>query len=1138
MTVIPILGGNDDALNNAATEYNGLQGGTTWYITESYKRQTISVAGTINNLYIKLSAVPGGSGSFRFSLFVNGVENINTRVDIGSAATTGFVIYDVAIAAGDEISLCCAPISSPTATTSTAKWYAEFTPTTANETPFMGGSNAGATPSTGTQYNYVAYGDIVFSATENNRKLVIPSGGTIKNLYVKLRTAPGGVGKGYTVTLVQNGTPTTLVATLSNVTSGNDTTHTVTVLAGDLLDVSFAVIGAPATGPATWGMTFVPTTSGTFAVMTACSTDTPTNTEISNFTGYSVYDGSANHGALVPDITLSAIYVDMATAPGSGQSRTSTVRDDNVSTSCVVTISDTAIVGNTTGLSVSVVTGSILNIRHTTSASPTSTTLVKVGVLASKTSSATTTTSTTSTTSTSTSTTSLASTTTHTSSTSTTSTSTSSSTSTSTSTTAPPGSILMSESFEGSVQYTSTNNTDATHITITTNDTTYPYKGIYNLKIVNTGAAVTNQYGNIYKTISAEDVWIAVHNVRVTALPSTSGEYRFITGSEDAGGGTSIFNFGIYNDGGVVKWFEEHRNDSGAGEVSVINYSTSSPAIAINRNYQILLHMSRSASVGEFEVWVGSEGLGKWKIVNLSSLNNDGRAFNCLSFGFSYSDLPNPVTLYMDRIIIANSEISLDRWEGGNIDGADGWLFSSKNGVALKDIESINGIGRLGVLPPVATTTTSTSTTSTSTTATPTTGIVTTTSTPTTTNTPTTTTSPPSGSLELTDHTFATEGGQGTNLTKVTTNHFAFDLQMDSGNARHWWMFEVTGNAGGKTVIYDIDYYSSLQEHTSVGPAYSFDNGTTWTYVPLIVGSATHDTWLNDVYYTNDGHDILRFRITFPTGQNTALVALAIPWTYTQNVALAATFPKAGIGSVNSYASAGGTRNVYVYTIDNDSPAGKDTVWMIANQEGGEKWASWITVGMLDFLCSDDADAITLRSEHNWKIMPMMNPDGCYLGYSEFNASGVDLTIEWGKVAGGTATAEVQGCYNAMVAWEAAGHPIDVFISMHCWMIAPSWLILSNPNTNPPFASTALQTSLITAVDTYTKYGEEGKSTSTSSTKEWSRVPYIFNCSTVLLEASQWKGYIEENPTQVVGTIANLKAEGVKLAKALKGFNP
>lgn len=85
------------------------------------------------------------------------------------------------------------------------------------------------------QTNFLAPFGSQTGTTQSNNQWAIPSAGTISNLYVYININDSTTD--CTVTLSVNGSPTTLVATVTALTTGTffDTTHTVTVSAGDLL---------------------------------------------------------------------------------------------------------------------------------------------------------------------------------------------------------------------------------------------------------------------------------------------------------------------------------------------------------------------------------------------------------------------------------------------------------------------------------------------------------------------------------------------------------------------------------------------------------------------------------------------------------------------------------------------------------------------------------------------------------------------------------------------------------------------------------------------------------------------------------------------------------------------------------------
>ncbi|XP_071401439.1 cytosolic carboxypeptidase 4-like, partial [Centroberyx affinis] len=63
----------------------------------------------------------------------------------------------------------------------------------------------------------------------------------------------------------------------------------------------------------------------------------------------------------------------------------------------------------------------------------------------------------------------------------------------------------------------------------------------------------------------------------------------------------------------------------------------------------------------------------------------------------------------------------------------------------------------------------------------------------------------------------------------------------------------------------------------------------------------------------------------------------------------------------------------------------------------GESNASWVMKGTLEFLCSDDPVAQSLREAFVFKIIPMLNPDGVINGTHRCDLNGEDLNRQWCK---------------------------------------------------------------------------------------------------------------------------------------------
>lgn len=63
----------------------------------------------------------------------------------------------------------------------------------------------------------------------------------------------------------------------------------------------------------------------------------------------------------------------------------------------------------------------------------------------------------------------------------------------------------------------------------------------------------------------------------------------------------------------------------------------------------------------------------------------------------------------------------------------------------------------------------------------------------------------------------------------------------------------------------------------------------------------------------------------------------------------------------------------------------------------GESNASWVMKGTLEFLCSNDPVAQSLRETFVFKIIPMLNPDGVINGTNRCNLNSEDLNRQWCK---------------------------------------------------------------------------------------------------------------------------------------------
>lgn len=76
-----------------------------------------------------------------------------------------------------------------------------------------------------------------FDAADNTAQMIMPIAGTLRNLYVRTGTAPGGSAT-YSFTLMKDGSTTTLATTISSsATEASDSSNTVALSAGESLSL-------------------------------------------------------------------------------------------------------------------------------------------------------------------------------------------------------------------------------------------------------------------------------------------------------------------------------------------------------------------------------------------------------------------------------------------------------------------------------------------------------------------------------------------------------------------------------------------------------------------------------------------------------------------------------------------------------------------------------------------------------------------------------------------------------------------------------------------------------------------------------------------------------------------------------------
>ena len=371
--------GHSDPLltTNAATEYMhimGSGGGPTngnWNGTESIRRSVMPASGTFKTICAELTAAPGAGYSTTFTLVIEAVATA-LAATISGTDTEECFSTDVSITAGDVVNIKYTTAGTPEA--ATARFSFLFEPTIADQTVLVAGTNDETTRNDATtEYTVLTCAGCTFgSATESNERVVIPTAGKIKSLYMEFQSGgPGTADDTRAFTLMLNGSASALTCTIGISSSGkcNDTSNEVTVAEGDFVSLRNVTVGAMGANHVAWGVVFQPTTSGEFismaegAVASAAATDFQYSS--ANETGFST-EANRLEGAIATTVTK--LYAKLSAAPNTGKSRSFTLRL-NGDTSQTFTISDAGTTGSS-DVDVSLANLDLISIEQTPTSTP------------------------------------------------------------------------------------------------------------------------------------------------------------------------------------------------------------------------------------------------------------------------------------------------------------------------------------------------------------------------------------------------------------------------------------------------------------------------------------------------------------------------------------------------------------------------------------------------------------------------------------------------------------------------------------------------------------------------------------------------------------------------------------------------
>lgn len=364
------------ALTNSATRYYGLAGYSGAQSSSlTSNGQLIAAAGKLTNFRVALQNAPGDAKSFQFVLMYDGSTSTLDLTLTGAATTTGVDTDNVTVAAGKTVEVKVVPSGTPTA--GWATWCCDFVSADYNTSLILG---MGYT-NTAAGNNFWCIDASSGSGTNPLlNQVIIPTPGVIGNFYVQLSGSSGcSAGQGYRMSLWRNGAETALAVTITgSTTTGNDTTHSIRVAAGDIINFGSTLIGTMGTNRNVYyGATFTADSVGESLVIGFVGDYGYT----SSATTYWTIMGGSNGGNATETLrqnvfntcTLKKLYVWSNIMVGTGQDTAFSVRANASSPANTLSVGLTSQVksaGDTTN-TVAVTAGDLIDLRIISTGSPT-----------------------------------------------------------------------------------------------------------------------------------------------------------------------------------------------------------------------------------------------------------------------------------------------------------------------------------------------------------------------------------------------------------------------------------------------------------------------------------------------------------------------------------------------------------------------------------------------------------------------------------------------------------------------------------------------------------------------------------------------------------------------------------------------
>jgi len=235
-----------------------------------------------------------------------------------------------------------------------------------------------------------------------------------------------------------------------------------------------------------------------------------------------------------------------------------------------------------------------------------------------------------------------------------------------------------------------------------------------------------------------------------------------------------------------------------------------------------------------------------------------------------------------------------------------------------------------------------------------------------------------------------------------------YDLYMEpdlfQDNHRQWFFFKVSNISNEEVYTFNILNFEKKDSQ--------FGKGMQPLVFSMTEATQGYPQWKRAgsdiVYYKNNiknryskTHYTLSFDMRFEHRDDSVFIAYHFPYTYTRLRAELARINVSGfIFHRQTMCETILENKVDLLTVtapdDDENPLrNREYVVISSRVHPGETNASWVMRGIIRYLTSDSQRAENLRRQFIFKLVPMLNPDGCIIGNHRTNMAKFDLNRQW-----------------------------------------------------------------------------------------------------------------------------------------------